>query len=120
MEPVAGALLAPIVIGWTAYGNYLASTYGSTANTWAGAVEVVCWIAQFIGHGKFEGRAPALLENLVQAFFLAPFFVWFEILFSLGYRPELQRRVNKAVEEQLQKFKEEKRKGTNGTPNKTT
>lgn len=24
------------------------------------------WIAQFIGHGAFEGRAPALLDNLLQ------------------------------------------------------
>jgi len=24
------------------------------------------WIAQFIGHGIFEGRAPALLDSLAQ------------------------------------------------------
>ena len=29
-------------------------------------VHVVCWIAQFIGHGVFEGRAPALLNSLFQ------------------------------------------------------
>jgi uncharacterized membrane protein YGL010W len=110
MEPVAGALLAPLLIGGTAFANHLTSTYGSTANTWAGAIHVVCWIAQFIGHGAFEGRAPALLDNLVQALFLAPFFVWFEILFSVGYRPELKRRVNKAVEEQIKKFRDEKDK----------
>lgn len=119
MEPVAGGMLAPLLIGATAFGNYLTSTYGSAANTWAGAVHIVCWIAQFIGHGKFEGRAPALLDNLVQALFLAPFFVWFEILFSLGYRPDLQRRVHKAVEEEVQKFRDEKRKTGNGTANGT-
>ncbi|KAL1609338.1 hypothetical protein SLS59_001703 [Nothophoma quercina] len=113
MEPVAGALLAPILIGATAYGNHLTSTYGPTANYWAGGVNVACWIAQFVGHGKFEGRAPALLDNLVQAFFLAPFFVWFEILFSLGYRPELKSRIDKAVEEDIHKFK--KSKGQNGS-----
>ncbi|KAF3051559.1 Alpha subunit of the F1 sector of mitochondrial F1F0 ATP synthase [Didymella keratinophila] len=105
MEPVAGTMLTPILIGATAYGNHLTTTYGATANYWAGGINVACWIAQFIGHGKFEGRAPALLDNLVQAFFLAPFFVWFEILFSLGYRPELKRRLDKAVEEDLQKLK---------------
>jgi len=26
----------------------------------------MCWVAQFIGHGLFEGRAPALFTNLVQ------------------------------------------------------
>lgn len=113
MEPVAGAMLAPILIGATAYGNHLTTTYGASANYWAGGINVACWIAQFIGHGKFEGRAPALLDNLVQAFFLAPFFVWFEILFSLGYRPELKSRIDKAVEEDIQKFK--KTKEQNGT-----
>lgn len=114
MEPVAGALVAPLLIGGTALGNHLTSSYGSPANSWAGAINIVCWIAQFVGHGMFEGRAPALLDNLVQALFLAPFFVWFEILFSLGYRPELKRRVNKAVEEQIQKFKDDNRKSENG------
>ncbi|KAH7399521.1 hypothetical protein BKA66DRAFT_451993 [Pyrenochaeta sp. MPI-SDFR-AT-0127] len=115
MEPVAGALLAPILIGSTAYANHLTSTYGATANSWAGAINIACWLAQFIGHGKFEGRAPALLDNLVQAIFLAPFFVWFEILFSLGYRPELKRRVDQAVEQEIQKFRKSKEKGQNGS-----
>jgi len=68
----------------------------------------VSWIAQFIGHGAFEGRAPALLDNLVQAFVLAPFFVFMEFLFKFGYRPELQRRVNDAVEKEIKRVKAEK------------
>lgn len=119
MEPVAGALLAPLIIGGTAYGNHLTSTYGARANYWAAVVNVVSWIAQFVGHGKFEGRAPALLDNLVQALFLAPFFVWFEILFSLGYRPELKRRLDRAVEKEVQKFNDSKIKAENGTTNGT-
>jgi len=70
-------------------------------------------------HGFFEGRAPALLDNLVQALFLAPFFVWFEVLFFFGYRPELQRRLNKAVEVELSKLRKDKAeaKATNGHAN---
>ena len=41
------------------------------------------WIAQFIGHGVFEGKAPALFDNLVQALVSAPFFVHLEVLFDL-------------------------------------
>ncbi|KAI4662061.1 uncharacterized protein J4E78_004852 [Alternaria triticimaculans] len=115
MEPVAGAMIAPILIGSTAYANHLTSTYGATANSWAGAINIACWIAQFVGHGKFEGRAPALLDNLVQAIFLAPFFVWFEILFMLGYRPELKRRIDQAVELEIQKFRKSKEKSQNGS-----
>ncbi|KAL8712388.1 MAG: hypothetical protein Q9220_003236 [cf. Caloplaca sp. 1 TL-2023] len=114
MEPVAGGLLAPLMLAGTAYANHLTSTYGQTANYWALGLHVGSWIAQFTGHGVFEGRAPALLDNLVQALFLAPFFVWMEILFLLGYRPELKRRLNEAVKVERQKFEESKGK-SNGT-----
>ncbi|KAL9611805.1 MAG: hypothetical protein Q9167_003573 [Letrouitia subvulpina] len=103
MEPVAGGFLAPLMLGGTAYAKYLTSLYGQTANYWALGIHVASWIAQFIGHGIFEGRAPALLDNLVQALFLAPFFVWMEILFYFGYRPELKGRLDKAVEKEIQR-----------------
>ncbi|KAF2835569.1 DUF962-domain-containing protein [Patellaria atrata CBS 101060] len=116
MEPVAGAMLAPLIIGGTAYANYLRMTYGVTANYWAAGINIASWIAQFIGHGKYEGMAPALLDNLVQALFLAPFFVWFELLFALGYRPELKARLDNAVEQELKKLKDSKKQAsqTNG------
>ncbi|KAI1006290.1 hypothetical protein K3495_g1935 [Podosphaera aphanis] len=110
LEPVAGTTLIPMLLGWTAYSNYLTSTFPSTTNKIAIGVEIIAWIAQFIGHGVFEGRAPALLDNLVQALVLAPFFVFMEILFSLGYRPELQKRVNAAIKKEIKKFKDTKAK----------
>ncbi|OJD17074.1 hypothetical protein AJ78_02823 [Emergomyces pasteurianus Ep9510] len=108
MEPVAGSLLAPLLVGGTAFVNHLTATYGSTATYWGLCIQAVAWIAQFVGHGAFEGRAPALLDNLVQAFFLAPFFVWLEVLFSLGYRPQLKARIDQAVMKEIAKFKEAK------------
>ena len=111
MEPVAGGLLAPILLAGTAFSNHLTTTYGATANYWALGVFLTSWIAQFVGHGVFEGRAPALLDNLVQALFLAPFFVWMEILFFLGYRPELKSRVDSAVEKEIEKFRKSRAVG---------
>lgn len=108
MEPVAGGFLAPLLLAGTAYSNHLTATFGATANYWALAAFVTSWIAQFVGHGVFEGRAPALLDNLVQAAFLAPFFVWLEILFSFGYRPELKSRVESAVEKEVEKYRKSK------------
>lgn len=108
MEPVAGGMLAPLLLAGTAYANYLTNTYGATANYWALGIHIISWLAQFVGHGKFEGRAPALLDNLVQAFFLAPLFVWLEILFFLGYRPELKGRLDKSVEDEVAKFRTSK------------
>jgi 2-hydroxy fatty acid dioxygenase len=49
-----------------------------------------------------------LLDNLFQAIFLAPLFVWLELLFMLGYRSELKARVDKAVEAAIAKWKSEK------------
>ncbi|KAK5117697.1 hypothetical protein LTR62_005120 [Meristemomyces frigidus] len=108
MEPVAGAMLAPLLLGGTAYANHLTSAYGMKANYIALGIHLTSWIAQFVGHGVFEGRAPALLDNLVQALFLAPFFVWLEILFMCGYRPELKSRLDQSVKVEVERFKAEK------------
>ncbi|KAK4127195.1 DUF962-domain-containing protein [Parathielavia appendiculata] len=112
LEPVAGGALAVMCLGATAGTNYLRLQDVAGANRIAIAVNFISWIAQFVGHGKFEGRAPALLDNPFQAFFLAPLFVWLELLFMVGYRPELKKRVDKAVEVEIAKFRERKAKKT--------
>jgi uncharacterized membrane protein YGL010W len=112
LEPVAGTITVPLIMGWTAYAKHLTTEYSAISNQIAIGIFVVSWILQFVGHGVFEKRAPALLDNLIQALVLAPFFVFMEALFKLGYRPELQSRVNTAVEKEIAKFKISK--GTNG------
>lgn len=107
LEPMAGGLLAPALIAAAYYGNYFLSTHGSIVNYWAGGIHIVSWLAQFVGHGVFEKRAPALLDNLVQAFLLAPLFVWMEILFFFGYRRELKERFEKGVEQEILKFRKQ-------------
>lgn len=121
LEPVAGSILLPFIIGWTAFSNHILATSSNTAlaNQIAGAIFFFSWIMQFIGHGAFEKRAPALLDNLVQALVLAPFFVFMELLFIFGYRPELQKRIDIAVEKEIAKFKAQKSNGAtkNGKAN---
>lgn len=111
LEPVAGFTLAAACMGAAAGSNYLRAMDPTATLKSAAALHVICWILQFIGHGVFEKRAPALLDNLVQALFLAPMFVWLEILFFLGYRPELQARVEKRVQTQIAKFRSESKNG---------
>jgi uncharacterized membrane protein YGL010W len=105
LEPVAGLILTPVLLGVTAYMNYLTITCGATATYYSIVLNIVSWLAQFIGHGAFEGRAPALLDNIFQALLLAPLFVFLELLFSVGYRPELQRRVEDGVQKKIAEFK---------------
>ncbi|KAK4696419.1 2-hydroxy fatty acid dioxygenase, partial [Lecanoromycetidae sp. Uapishka_2] len=112
MEPVAGGILAPLLLAGTAYSKHLTTEYGAMANQWALGVFVASWVAQFVGHAAFEGRAPALLDNLIQAIFLAPFFVWMEILFYMGYRPELKARVESAVQKEVERFHKSKERNS--------
>jgi uncharacterized membrane protein YGL010W len=49
------------------------------------------WIAQLAGHA-FEGRKPALADNLFQIF-IAPIFLCAELFFALGYKPKLHAAV---------------------------
>ncbi|VVT50103.1 uncharacterized protein SAPINGB_P002602 [Magnusiomyces paraingens] len=65
---------------------------------------VVGWIVQFIGHGVYEKRAPALLDNLVQALVLAPFFVLFEIAYLLGFRTQVIERVDEKILPEIKAF----------------
>lgn len=88
----------------------------------AGVLHGVSWIAQFLGHGLAEKRAPALVDNLLGGKFhdfstnmplicflaavvLAPFFVHLEILFGLGYRPEMHKRINNEIGKEITKIR---------------
>ncbi|KAK7737451.1 hypothetical protein SLS53_006524 [Cytospora paraplurivora] len=113
MEPVAGTLLCGICLGMAAVDNYFYSIDPKTSTIVAGGIFAVAWILQFIGHGKYEGRAPALLDNLTQALLLAPLFVWLELLFYFGYRKELQDRVEKQVVKNIAKFRAERAERAN-------
>ncbi|KAF2826736.1 DUF962-domain-containing protein [Ophiobolus disseminans] len=102
---LAGLSATPIIMSFAALANKLLGKYNKTkVNTVAIAVHVVSWIAQFVGHGKYEGRKPALLDNLVQALFLAPLFVWYEVLFKMGLFKGLQKEVDVGIEEEVAKL----------------
>ncbi|KAF1969771.1 hypothetical protein BU23DRAFT_557395 [Bimuria novae-zelandiae CBS 107.79] len=106
---VAGAVVGPLILSGAVFANRIVKKYDRTKlNTIAAAVHVVSWILQFVGHGKFEGRKPALLDNLVQAFFLAPLFVWYEMLFKLGFYKDLKKEVDAAIAVEITKLKAKK------------
>ncbi|KAG2445739.1 hypothetical protein HXX76_000345 [Chlamydomonas incerta] len=100
LDVVAGAswfLCVGLPLAWSAV--WFA---GAVPNAWQWAlgVHVFSWYMQIHpGHAVCEKRKPALLDSLVQAFALAPLFVWYELLFLLGYRPALRRELQARVEE---------------------
>src|SRR5262249_47733798 len=80
MLAVLGALI------WLA--ELLAAGGAARAWAWFGVLFVGGWILQLVGH-VFEGRRPALVDNLFQIF-VAPIFLCAEIFFAFGYRPGLR------------------------------
>lgn len=58
-------------------------------------INIVGWAIQLIGH-YFEGRRPALVDNLLQAL-MAPLFLIAEVLFHFGIRKELEKDVMEKV-----------------------
>ncbi|RXW21169.1 hypothetical protein EST38_g4669 [Candolleomyces aberdarensis] len=73
----------------------------------AGGLHAFSWVAQFYGHGVHERRAPALLDNLIGALVLAPFFVHLEILFKFGYRPDMHKRINNDIGKEITRIRKE-------------
>lgn len=80
-------------------GHQIAALGAGPAWAWFGALFVGGWILQLVGHA-FEGRRPALADNLFQIF-VAPIFLCAEIFFALGYKPGL----HKAVQERAQRMR---------------
>jgi uncharacterized membrane protein YGL010W len=88
--PLALAMLAvTAILVWT--GHQIAQLGTITGWIWFAILFVGGWILQLVGH-VFEGRRPALADNLFQIF-VAPIFLAAEVFFALGYKPELHQRV---------------------------
>lgn len=73
-------------------------------------IHVISWILQFIGHGKFEGRKPALLDNL-QLIFNAPVFVHIELMnYLFGYKKEELEETRKYINYEVQRYRNSRNK----------
>ena len=68
-----------------------------TGLAWFAALFVGGWALQLWGH-VYEGRKPALADNLFQVF-VAPIFLAAEAFFALGYKPALHDEVQRRARE---------------------
>ncbi|WBW73079.1 ER membrane fatty acid alpha-oxygenase Mpo1 [Schizosaccharomyces osmophilus] len=69
----------------------------STVNSTAIFLHIISWVLQFIGHGVFEKKRPALLDNLVQSIFFAPLFAFLETSPLFGYQPAVTKNIRIAT-----------------------
>ena len=82
-------LLITGILVWS--GERIAAQGAAQGWLWFGVLFVGGWILQLAGHA-FEGRKPALADNLFQIF-VAPIFLCAELFFALGYKPKLHADV---------------------------
>ncbi|HEY3077261.1 MAG TPA: Mpo1-like protein [Burkholderiales bacterium] len=96
--PMAAAMLAVFAaLAWL--GERIAMLGAAQGWSWFAVLFVGGWILQLVGH-VYEGRRPALADNLFQIF-VAPIFLCAEIFFALGYKPGL----HSAVQERAQRLR---------------
>jgi uncharacterized membrane protein YGL010W len=93
--PLALAMVV-ITVALVWIGHQMAGLGTGQGWLWFAVLFVGGWILQLVGHG-FEGRKPALADNLFQIF-VAPIFLAAEVFFALGYKPQLHRRVNEKAQ----------------------
>uniref|UniRef100_A0A0V0HEX5 Putative ovule protein n=1 Tax=Solanum chacoense TaxID=4108 RepID=A0A0V0HEX5_SOLCH len=114
LDKKAGSLAALLcLICWVSSGMVARQLGFSLAWKVVLAAQLFCWTGQFIGHGVFEKRAPALLDNLAQAFLMAPFFVLLEALqFLFGYEPYpgFHSKVKATIDAEIKEWQEKKQK----------
>src|SRR5262249_58278559 len=99
--PLALAML--VVFGVLAWLGEQIAMLGAVAGwSWFAVLFVGGWILQLVGH-VYEGRKPALADNLFQIF-VAPIFLAAEVFFALGYKP----RLHAAVQERARRMRSER------------
>jgi 2-hydroxy fatty acid dioxygenase len=93
LDYIMGVVSAAIFAVFLVTSHQVGEALGTMGAVWLGlGIQAVGWGAQFLGHGVWEKRRPALLDNAVQAF-VAPVFIFTEGLFVLGVRKGLRDEV---------------------------
>lgn len=85
--------------------DYHFSLFGLTDMQSTALLHVFSWILQFIGHGAFEKRKPALLDNIFLVF-NAPVFVNIELMnFIFKYRDAELNETRKHIIEDINAYR---------------
>ncbi|KAI8897006.1 hypothetical protein BC833DRAFT_595357 [Globomyces pollinis-pini] len=107
-----GLIATPVLLGCTYYANQFANLdlpYGGPL-AWAGAIHLTSWFFQILGHQLYEKRAPAFLDNPLEALVLAPLFVLSEVLFAFGLFPETAKRLNTEASKKAKAFQDKNKR----------
>ncbi|KAJ9163594.1 hypothetical protein P3X46_023244 [Hevea brasiliensis] len=114
LDKKAGTLAALLCFACWVGASFISARLGySLAWKVVLAAQLFCWTGQFLGHGVFEKRVPAILDNLAQALLMAPFFVLLEVIQSaFGYEPYsgFHASVKAKIDAEIKEWKDNKQK----------
>ena len=91
LDPPFGLATSLIFVPAVVFAEWLPAEGRATVWILFAVLFVGGWIIQLVGHA-FEGRKPALVDNILQVF-IAPVFLVTEVAFALGLRRELELAV---------------------------
>lgn len=95
LDRVIGLAMIVAMVPMLAAAEWIARSFGSgTAWTVFAIFFIGGWVFQLVGH-VWEGRRPALADNLFQAF-IGPMFIMAEVLMTLGLKQELKAAIDDA------------------------
>ncbi|OMJ87643.1 hypothetical protein SteCoe_10568 [Stentor coeruleus] len=87
---VSALLYGGLYLTW----NYIYLAYTAMYGSINLYIQIICWVAQFFGHGYFENKRPALFDNFA-LMLAAPLFVVLEVLMLFGYKTYLRDLLKK-------------------------
>jgi uncharacterized membrane protein YGL010W len=95
LDRIVGLAMAVLLLPMLVLAEWIARTY-SSATVWVlfAVFFVGGWAFQLVGHA-WEGRRPALADNLFQAF-IGPMFLMAEVLMALGLKQDLKAAIDGA------------------------
>ena len=95
LDRVISLAMAVVLLPMLVVAEWIARAYGNTTVWILFAMFFVGgWVLQLVGHA-WEGRRPALADNLFQAF-IGPMFLMAEVLIALGLKRDLKAAIDTA------------------------
>jgi uncharacterized membrane protein YGL010W len=93
LDAIIGIAMVVVIVPMLLIAEWIARSFGATT-AWIvfAAFFIGGWMFQFIGHA-WEGRRPALADNLFQGF-IGPMFIMAEVLMALGLKQDLKAVVD--------------------------
>ena len=95
LDVTIGIAMLVMMVPFLVIAEWIARSYGATTAWIVFAVFFIGgWVFQLVGH-VWEGRRPALMDNLFQAF-IGPMFIMAEVLMAFGLKRDLKAVIDHA------------------------